>query len=96
MRAASVGERGGGEAGEDRSLAAAPEPDQAVGEERQSEGDAEVVADSRHGAVARRQAEVAGGPDSKGLEGGDLAEEVAQAGAVGVEGLETVEVEHAA
>ena len=63
-------------------------------QEDEGEGGAEVVADRRHGAVAGGEAEVAGGPDAQRLEGRDLAEEVAEAGAVGVEGLELLEVDH--
>ncbi len=91
-----VGEHRRAEAGEHRRLAAAPAAADAVEQEDESEGRSEVIADRGHRAVARRQAEVAGGPDAERLEGRDLAEEVAEAGAVGVEGLEAVEVQHAA
>ena len=60
-----------------------------VDEQRQSEGDAEVVADRGDRTVPRREAEVARGPDTERLEWRDLAEEVAEARAAGVEGLET-------
>ena len=89
-----VGDRGGGEAGEDRGLAAAP----AAHRSRRAAGRGRRRrrGSSRRPAPRRRRGPGGSrrGPDPQRLEGRDLAEEVAEAGAVGVEGLEAVEVDH--
>jgi len=89
-----VGDHGRAETGKDSRLTTAPAAPDAVGEQHEREGNAKVVGDGRDGAVTGGQTEVTRGPDAERLEGGDLAEEVAKAGAVRVEGFELVEVDH--
>ena len=91
-----IGKGGGEEGGKERGLPAAPAASDPDDQQRKRKGGAEVIRDGGNGAIAGSETEVARGPDPKRLERRDLSEEVAETWTVGVEGLEAVEVDHAA